>query len=385
MTVLFAEGFTGSPNTAPNNWSTNTLRSLGWTLNALYNGSNAGIADDGVVVLNIEADPLFPTRSQVSLKKNSAAATLTLLEQMYRPLPALANYQKYVVGMMAMFSSGNAAQGGSWHIVGGTVPLPSTTQNYPISDFLMMINFLPNDAGAVLYMPPTFYNGTGIQLPGIKRGVFYHVEILVEKDAGRVRVYIDGVLKGDASSVPNINGLGLTHLMNTSSAGVHDLKISNIYMLGLDSVHTGILGANARVLEVPMGPDNTVQWARPESFPSNSAVLAQYFTNPTPSYLTSGTPGEADYYNGPDSITANAAQIYGVAVKLNAMSMTPGSHGIVSSSRRNGTVLDGTLEMPLTLGVKTTMALDASVDPSTGAVWTPQGVVAGQVGFKLLR
>lgn len=381
MAVLLVEGFTGSPVIAPNNWSTNTLRTLGWTLNAVYNGSTSTIPDDGNIVINVEADPVFPTRSQAVLRKGVNNSTITMAEQMIRPLPDMAGHQKFVYGFTAMYTSTNTTDSNHFLCIGGTTPFSSSTGSYPNADTLAQICFNANDTATIYIVQSS--PGQTIQMPNLKRGKFFHVEFLIERDVNRTRMYVDGTLVADWTGALASNGISFTHLIISGQTGIPDMKVSNVYVLGLDTVHTGILGPGARVLEIAPQTDLAVTWDRPVGYASNAAVLQQFNNAAPPAYLTTGDPN-TDLYKGPDAVAANAATVYGAAFKAYGMTMAEGTHVLTAATQYDGVNGQSTKSGTLVLSTMNNYVFDVSLNPKTGLKWTPSEITAAGIGLKLL-
>lgn len=390
MAVLFAEGFTGAPVTtgltAGASWEwgpNNNIVSLGWQLNARYNGTNGAISlTDNNIIAAVEPDPVFGDRRQLRLSKNLTGSVITLAEQVIQPIPDASKFQKIVVGMTAMFTTTNAAHNSTFLIIGGTTLFTSSTGSYPGTDNLVQINFGANDT-AYAYFTQSGAGGATV-LPTVKRGQFFHFEALIEKDVNRTRIYIDGELKADYAYAMQFNGLGLTQLITSGATGVHDCKFSNIYVLGLDTLHTGKLGPATRVMEVAPPGDMEVQWQRPDSYATNANVLAQMFGKPSPDFLAAKNVGDYDVYNAPSAVAANAAQVYGAGIRINAMTMAAGTHtikGMVKPASSSATEVGS--EFTLQLGALKPYFVDVSVNPVTNALWTPSEVTVAGFGVKL--
>lgn len=384
MAILFVEGFTGVPRVANGGWAnTHPLYALGWTLNAKHSGTRNVSASDGNVVASVEADPAFASRSQVSLQKTSSSS-LSLVQQMTQAFDT-SGYQKYVIGGMFMVSTTDTSAAGGYAVISGAVQFPSSTDSFPTSDIFAQF-YVPNN-GADGTASATIVSQS-LVTPLLKKDKWTHFEVFIEQDTDRVRVYLDGTLVLDYTYTGTFGsatgGMSLTALRSTAQYGVFATKFSNIYLLGCDDVHTGPLGPGARVLELPPQADFATTWDRPAAYASNAAVLQQYFNATAPSFLTTAdtTP---DLYKGPDAVAANAATVYGVAMKVNAMTMAEGNHAIAAAAQYGASSSVGPRSYNLQLGTLKPLVLDISKNPATAARWTPSEITAAGIGIKMLN
>lgn len=333
---------------------------------------------------SIEADPTFATRSQVALTKTSANGSLSLVQQMTQSLDT-SGFQKYVIGGLFMVTNTDTSAAGGYAIISGAAQFPSSTGSYPTSD--IFAQFLVPNNGADGTASATIQNQS-LTTPLLKKDKWTHFEVFIEQDTDRVRVYLDGTLVLDYAYTGTFGratgGISLTALRNPAQTGVFNTKFSNIYLLGCDDVHTGPLGPGARVLELPPQADFATTWDRPAAYASNAAVLQQYFNATNPAYLTTGVP-TADLYKGPDAVTANAATVYGVAMKVNAFTMAEGTHDIAAAARYGTTDAVGPRSYGLTLGTLKPYTLDISKNPATAARWTPSEITAAGIGIKMIN
>lgn len=393
MSVLFAEGFTGTPVTVSNaagaSWvwgPTNGLYKLGWSLAARYNGTTGGISDDNNVIAAVEADPVFADRRQLRLSKNNTASTITLIQQAIQPVPTFSTSQKIIIGMTATLDTTTNAATNIWLVIGNQAEVTSSTLTTAamnqLDGLLAMLRF-DND-GTAQGLFPQNQNGAAVTIPNIVKGTFAHIEMIIEKDVPRTRVYINGNLVSDAPRVPStLTGISLGQWVQTAIGGVHNARYSNIYALGMDAVHTARLGPAARVMEVTPPGDMEVHWTRPDGYASNAAVLGQLFNAPSPDYLAASNVGDYDVYNAPSAVAANAVKVYGAGLRVNAMTMAAGAHTLKPVVKTATGVHEIGNEAALQLGVLTPIFVDASVNPDTNAIWTPSAVTASGFGMKL--
>lgn len=384
MAMLFMEGFTGIPRGLSNFVAGNPLETLGWKVLGLYNGSNLVVADGNVVSV-IEADQTFASRNQISLNKTQANPVNSYIHQMTQSLDT-SGFEKFVIGGMFMTTTADTSSNLAFICIGDATQWTSSAGSYPLGSVFCQFK-VPNNGG-----DGTISDGSGtgspLVTPLLKKGKWTHFEILAEQDIDRLRVYLDGVLCLDISWTGSLTsataGLGITVLRQSPITGPDVNKFSNLYMLGVDAIHPGIVGPTARVLEIVPPNDKAVQFTRPSSYASNAAVLAQMFNATTSDYLTSGDPA-TDLYGGIDAVAANAAKVYGATMRVSAMSMAEGNHTISGAVRSGSTDLVSPKQLPLTLGVMKSFVMDVSKNPETNAVWTPAEIAAAGIGFRLVQ
>lgn len=383
MAVLHMEGFTGIPRATSNFVAGNALESLGWIVNGRYSGTNPVVAD-GNVVSTIEADPVFATRNQLSLNKTNPTAVSNYIKQIVKPLDT-SGFEKFVIGGMFMVTTADTTANSNYFCIGDQTLWPSSSGSFPLANIFVQFAVPNNGADGIIYRGTGEVVGT---TPLLKKGKWTHFELLLEQDVDRIRGYLDGTLVYDVTwtgTFASVNGgVGFTDLRLNPTTGPDQTKISNVYVLGLDALHTGRLGAGARVLEVVPSADLAVQFSRPSSYASNAAVLAQMFNSTTADYLTAGDPA-TDLYTGIDAVAANAAQVYGAMVKVNAMSMADGIHTIAAAAKSGATNWVASKTYPLTLGIIKPIGMDVSRNPATNALWTPAEIAAAGIGFRLIQ
>jgi hypothetical protein len=394
MSVLHVDGFTTLARQTiafPNAVTTalgqaSLLYKAGWLPYSIINGTSAAFTNTQAI---IQADPVFATRNKLNLRKNSSTAFtwLSVLMQAIETTP----YDKFVIGFMCQFvpAVSSATTGPSICVFDGsmvTAPPANSTSTPP---GLLCRFFLPTDGvtSGIAYSAAGTETATSDQL---KANTDIHFEILVETDVQRLRAYANGILVLDIAytgtfKTKNGFGVGMWTGSNANNGnGAHDMIFSNMYVLGVDAVHTGVLGPGARVLEVAPQTDFAVQWDRPLAYASNAAVLQQTNDVTSPAYLTAGS-AATDLYVGPDAVAANAATVYGVAVKAYGMTMADGTHTLTAATQYDGTNGQSTKTGTLVLSTMTNYVFDVSLNPKTGLKWTPSEVTASAMGIKLLN
>ena len=361
----------------------NPLNSLGWSVLGRYNGTNL-VASDGNVVSVVEADATFGSRNQLSLNKVQASSVSSYFEQITRNLDT-SGYEKFVIGGLLMVTTADVTANQCIVCFGDQTQWPSSSGSYPFSNIFVQLA-IPNngDDGQV----KTNAGAVTLTTPLVKKAKWTHFELLLEQDVDRVRLYLDGTLVYDATwtgtFASTTGGFSIVFLRNTATTGPDTHKVSNLYCLGVDAVHTGPVGPSARVLEIVPPNDQAVQFTRPASYASNAAVLAQMYNATNADYLTAGDPS-TDLYGGVDAVAANAAQVFGAVMKVNAMSMAEGTHTIAAATKSGATTSISTKTYPLTLGALKPIEMDISKNPATNAAWTPSEITAAGIGFRLVQ
>lgn len=385
MSALFAEGFTGVARGTVNTMAAVVpLKSLNWQANAIYNGNTAVTASDTNHQMTIEADPIFATRNRLSVKAGLVSAVTSYIQQYKMPLDTT-GFEKFVIGFVFNMDSTTSTTGNFQFVFAGPTMWTSSTATPPANELFAGLIFPDNGADGTAY---AFSGSPGATTPLIKKGKDTHFEALIEQDVDRVRIYLDGTLVLDSTYTGTFASAtgGFSFLIRTTTTIVSTitLKMSNLYVLGLDTIHTGVLGPSTRVLEQAPQTDKAVEWKRPDGFASNAAVLQQAFNSGVANYLTTGVVA-TDLYNGLDAVGQNAATVHGAVFKVQAMTMAEGSHALASAVSYNGTQLIGTKEYPLTLATLQIFNMDVSKNPVTNAKWTPQEIANAGFGYNLVR
>lgn len=395
MSVLFAEGFTSLARQTiafPNVLTAAQSQLLplykaGWLAYSVVNGTSASGASSQAI---IQADPIFATRNKLNLRKN-AATTFTWLTTMHQAMDTSAN-DKFVIGFMCQFvpTTSSATAGPSICVMDGSLLAAPPANSTATPSGLLCRFYLPTDG----VTPGIAYSAAGTETTTsdqLKANTDIHFEIFVETDVQRLRAYANGILILDVAytgtfKTKNGFGVGMWTGNNANNGnGAHDMIFSNMYVLGVDAVHTGVLGPATRVIETAPATDVDVHFDRQGSFASNAAVMAQMFDTTNGGILTASVAGTYDIYNAPDAVAANAAQVYGAGIKTLAMSMTEGSHALRPAIKDNVGVAEVGAEIPLTIGVQQFKFADMSVNPRTSQIWTPAQLQSVGFGIKLIR
>jgi len=375
MAVLYAEGFSSLPR-ASSALGVTSLTTLGYTPQVLNNGSS-NVTTNTAWQAAIEPDPTFGDRSRITMKCTNNA--YTWIASLRKSLDTR-GFNKFVIGFVGRVESPSVSAAVRLAITPG---LPASSTTLP-ADMLAYVNIPLDGTTKGTVAGP----GTAAFPIDVVKNQEFHMEVLIEDDVDRLRVYIDGVLKVDVTYTANFasatGGFTLSAwlpftIANVSTGGA----FSNIYVLGIDAVHTGTLGAAARVLEIAPPGDMDVQWKRPDSYATNAAVMAQMFNSASPDYLAASNVGDYDVYSAPSAVAANAVQVFGAGIKINAMTMAAGSHTIKPVVKTATGVHEIGTEAPLQLGVLNPIFVDASVNPDTNAIWTPSALTASGFGMKL--
>lgn len=379
MAVLFAEGFTGVPRSnglLPNG----PLTKLGYTFKAFNNGTS-DVTSNSAWTANVAADPVFADRNRMALQ--STNNTYPWASQA-RILLDTTGFEKFVIGFtMETFSNTAVGTTATQVVLSGPALWTGVALPADIIVGIHTVNDGTTDGG-------TFKPGSGVESsPGIVKGKLVHVEALIEQDVDRIRVYVDGVLRQDytyTGTFASVNG-GFSLAARYPVGQANTLTgawFSNVYMLGVDATHPGILGPATRILEVAPQTDKDVEWKHPDAYASNAAVLQQYFDAANPAYLTTGGPA-TDLYGGLDAVGQNAAAVHGAVFKMQAMTMAEGTHTLASAVQYGTTKAIGAKEYPLTLATLNNFVMDVSKNPVTNARWTPQEIANAGFGFSLIK
>lgn len=378
MAVLFAEGFTGLPVNNVSSLSTGYLDTMGYVVDGRTN-TTSGLS--AAYTVGIEADDIFADRRQLRFGRTSAApATNNFWINIRKPFD-VSGHQKFVIGGMAKAVS-SVTTGDIYLIFSDSVAWASSI---PSNNLWFQLRWPANGtSGAV-------HNGPGaVQYPSDKLVIdqWVHFEVLIEPDVNRIRVYLDGVLSYDDTRTFYLSvnpGVTFTIYMAAPiNATNRDVKLSNLYILGVDDVHTGPLGPATRILEVAPPTDLEVEWKRPTSFSQNAEVLSQYFNATSPAYLTASEP-LTDLYTGIDAVAANAAEVYGAALKVRAQSMAIGTHTITGVTKAEDQTADSSQIGTLALATPNAFSFDLSINPATEEVWEPAEVTTAGFGFRLIQ
>lgn len=378
MAVLFAEGFSGVPR-ASTTFSATPLASLGYIGKAL-NNATSDVSDNSSWQAAVVPDITFGDRNRITMLSTNNGTRW--MAQLRKPLDS-SGFTKFVIGFVARVESAATTTDTVRIMLTAGAPIASVATP---PDMLAHVG-VPLDGTTKGFV---LGNGTSTFPIDVVKGQEFHFEVLIEEDVDRLRIYIDGVLKVDttytgtfASASGGFSLVTWLPLSLTATSATTGASYSNLYVLGLDAVHTGTLGPAARIIEVPPPGDMDVHWARPDSYATNAAVLAQAFSQGAPDYLAASNVGDYDVYAAPSAVAANAAQIFGAGFKVNAMTMASGTHTLKPVVKTASGVYEIGKEAALQLGVIKPIFVDASVNPDTNAVWTPSAVSVSGFGIKL--
>ncbi|ENZ5742893.1 hypothetical protein pEpSNUABM08_34 [Erwinia phage pEp_SNUABM_08] len=382
MAVLFAEGFSGVQRASGATLTATPLTKLGY-IGKAFNNNTSDVTNNTSWTAQIAADPVFADRNRLAIA--SSNNTYQWEAQLRMPLDTR-GFEKFVIGFTAeTFSATAVASTFTQIMLTGNTQI--TNSNSLPSDLIVGVSVNNDGVSAGTVFHNTADGST--PLPSVLKAKLMHIEALIEQDVDRIRVYVDGVLVQDYTYTGTFasadGGFGLVARypvgQANSSTGVW---FSNVYMLGLDAIHTGVLGPATRILEVAPQTDKAVEWKHPDAYASNAAVLQQYFDAANPAYLTTGGPA-TDLYGGLDAVGQNAAAVHGAVFKMQAMTMAEGEHTLASAVEYNGTKAIGAKEYPLILATLNNFVMDVSKNPVTNAKWTPQEIANAGFGFSLIK
>lgn len=393
MSVLFVEGFTGFPRETGINSANSSLLTGGYLLPTTVN-DNSGSYPTGSGY-SIVPDPIFADRNLLRMQQQNTSSVVE--EGINVSYGATPNPAKVVLGFTVTMTTEALAKYLFSLLIGSAYSAtnPQNAMMYTSAGAGRTRSLMTEVFAAIDFNnPATASPNAGILVPGnaasaaavpFTPNVQHHIELLLEQDVNRIRMYLDGVLVGDAAfpgTLANMN-TGFCIALRKQVSGTKYADIGNIYALAVDAVHTGPLGPAARVLEVAPNADAAVQWQRDETkYASNTAVVSQNYNNTD--FVSAMDAGTTDLFSLPPSVGANAAQIYGVGIKVAAKSLTDATHAIKATVKVNGVSLDST-EAALPIGGSQVFVRDASINPNTNAIWKPAEVSAGQFGYKLSK
>jgi len=395
MTLIIAEGFTLLPQNPTKNddRATTLLTKMGWEVGDTANAS----VTETFTKFNVIPDEIFPDRNVLKIGAVAASSAARGAFLRYR-IPDDEVPDKLLVGCVVRYVLSSVTARVSFYPAFGTINMQKvTTATGGLTDLdegLWLFTAtgtaggsnLPNPNGSFAVVAPWDKAG-GYQDFYLESGRDYHVEYLIERDTGRLRMYVDGQLVSDYTyQGKKLEDLtkGFTFWQGGSNTpnGCYGLY-SNIYALGIDDTHTGPLGPATRVLEVLPEADISVEFARNEKlFESNAAVLGQDLVNSN-GYLSGGEEGQQDILSlQTDLIKMNAAQIYGIQIKISAgnYDIDPHDVGIMIGTDGSMTEPDSHPLQPLEGKL---LSRDISKNPNTGALWTPSEVTQLTIGYKV--
>ena len=205
-----------------------------------------------------------------------------------------------------------------------------------------------------------------------------------------IRVWLDDILVLQKSVARNNQTIGISTVSWTPSTGGYSpmagdtgrWAIADWYNLAEDAVTPNVrLGPATRVIGTRASSDSFAQFQRPPAFASNAAVVAQGLNVDTTNFLKTDTVGAQDVYNGvEDEATAGSALVHAVNLKVIAQNIEAAPHTMIPQLVSNGVAQGTPVALPGTLGLINTVS---TVDPNTGAAWTPAAAAASKFGMKL--
>lgn len=377
MAIIMAEGFKMYPLETAATYLTSSLLKGGWTLLTTASTNAASTSNQSFAIV---PDTIFPDRAVLrfnNVSVTSRQSTSASWDFGASPAKVLLGFTVLMVPPVATPTTKYEASFGvgplRYHVA-GAAPVDSR--------LFFRVNFNQASIAAplgALMVPGETTTGTTVEWNRT-----YHIELLLESDVNRIRLYLDGVLAGDAAYAGTVADLtkGFTIFSSRAVPGAFSFEIGNIYAAQIDSVHTGPFGPAARVLEVAPTVDSTVQFQRDTAkYGSNAAVVGQDVNSTD--FVTAMDSGTKDLFNGASSLATSAAQVYGVAIKVRAQSFTADGHNMRTKVAFNGVELDNTTNIPLLVSGPTTAVRDASINPQTSAKWVPADIATAKFGYML--
>lgn len=158
--------------------------------------------------------------------------------------------------------------------------------------------------------------------------------------------------------------------------------IADWYNLKEDAVTPNVrLGPTTRVIGTRAATDNFVQFVRPPTYASNAAVVRAPFNPDSGDVLKTDTVGTRDIYDGyTDAGTATAVVVHAMTVRAIAQNIDTVAHTIKPIIVSNGTEQGTASLLGGSAGMHTTVS---TIDPNTGAAWTPAAAAIAKFGVKL--
>lgn len=392
MTLLMAEGFTLLPQdpTKNDSRSTSPLTQMGWELGE----AAAASVTEEFTKFNIIPDETFPDRNVLKVGAIANSSTGRGVYFRYN-IPEDRVPDKLLVGAVVRYVLSTTTARVSFYPAFGTINMKKvTTTGGSIQDLHEGLwiatatgtaagSALPNSMGT-LALCAYWDKPGGYQNFDLVSGRDYHVETLIERDSGRIRTYIDGQLIVDYT----YEGIhqedltkGFTFWQGGSSTPTGNYGLySNIYAIAIDEEHPGPLGPATRVLEVPPKDDIVAQFSRDEAqYSSNAEILQNTLLDDA--FLMGGNIGQHDILSlDNEKIKANSAAIHGVVAKFIVNNLDAEDHA-VGLTYGNGEEQVAPDNHDLTPTKMTIAYRDISIDPVTGATWTPDGITNLTVGY----
>ena len=205
-------------------------------------------------------------------------------------------------------------------------------------------------------------------------GSVHHVELVCEKQANRIRAYVNGTLVQDITYenaiADVINGLSIWLWRDNSysSSYTFHTDITGIYVLNMDDVHSERLGPSARVVEYSPYKDITTNFTNTNTGQPNYATASQMLDGSSDYSLIGTSDGNTDLYGISPQVRSDAVRIFGAAVKFRGADISGGSSelgGVIG----NGEKVNEGARYKVTSNAGTYVS-DASVNPITGKLVT---------------
>lgn len=385
MALLLAEGFTFLPQGDVASAQETGLNKMGWEVS-----SRVSNYDDDRVKFSIVPDEIFPERNVCEIGAKTLFYDNTGSRMTYR-FPAGDVPQKLVVGyVLSLANMGSPSVREVFNIAFGSASLVKTSASNG-APLVPKEAFFRVEFGKTGVFPlgemSAPWGGAVVNSP-LELNREYHFEWLIEKDTGRIRLYLDGVLTVDYTYSGTLlakltDGFTLYLGQESSLRFVPKMRISNVYALGIDAVHTGILGPAARVMEVAPETDILSQFNRDEAkYASDAELLRQSVYGSD--FLTGSEPGTSDVFGlGLASVRANAASVFGVQHRVRSGNFDSDSH-VLGLTSGTAATQDIQRNFSFTPSEVTMVAHDVSVDARSGNVWTLPNISDLTVGFTIV-
>lgn len=238
-------------------------------------------------------------------------------------------------------------------------------------------------------------NGAGIKL---QYDTDHFFECEIDTAAQTIKVWVDDVYAGQATwnatyDAPFANGFQIRIFRGSSTAQGWTIQnggvyISDIYCVDMNDgqVPNTRLGKTTRVMGESPDTDVSIQFTRPDGFPSNADVINDpIVNNATPTQFLSGDgAGAEDMYRTANSMVTNfAGSVYGVTLRARYANASGSSHTLaittddgVKTENSLGNVAAGSGVLMKSIVLNKT--------PS-GTTWTPAKAAALKYGFKIVN
>lgn len=242
-----------------------------------------------------------------------------------------------------------------------------------------------NNGKLAVYAPPI---APGALNPGtlkatgttpIVSGQYYYVEMeLTIGVAGRVKVYLDGILEVDS---------GVYDTLRTLSGDVYGFFLgcpgagSNVHFCDL-YVGDTLLGPQRVSTPVAISDGFLSQWT-PSAGVTHFNLINEEPPDGDTSYVSSATPGQIDLYNFA-GLAYTPANVFGAQVSFYARKDDVAARQIAAEVRSGGANFVGSTLPLLTTSYVDSLLQCFNTDPNTGVPWTPAGIASAQFGVNLI-